>query len=168
MKSSPPGRNRGIKTYAKIEKESATDRSTAKPNISEEAKHKIRILVAEDNPVNQKVAQAMLKEMGLAADVVSDGQEAVDALQVIRYDLVLIDCHMPEMDGFEATRVIRRDGSKARRRKSGHSHHCHDGRRHARRQGEVYSGWNERIHCQAGSTEGAGENACQVAGNKKG
>jgi CheY-like chemotaxis protein len=113
LKSSPPGRNRGIKTYAKIEKESATDRSTAKPIISEKAKHKIRILVAEDNPVNQEVAQAMLKKMGRAADVVSDGQEAVDALQAIRYDLVLMDCHMPEMDGFEVTRVIRRDGSKA-------------------------------------------------------
>ena len=63
--------------------------------------------------MNQKVARAMLKKMGLAANVVANGQEAVDALQVILYDLVLMDCHMPEMDGFEATRVIRQDGSKA-------------------------------------------------------
>jgi CheY-like chemotaxis protein len=83
------------------------------PSISESAKRKIRILVAEDNPVNQKVAQAMLKKMGLRADVVANGQEAVNALQIIPYDLVLMDCQMPEMDGFEATRAIRQGGSKA-------------------------------------------------------
>jgi len=83
------------------------------PSISESAKRKIRILVAEDNPVNQKVAQAMLKKMGLRADVVANGQEAVNALQIIPYDLVLMDCQMPEMDGFEATRTIRQGGSKA-------------------------------------------------------
>jgi signal transduction histidine kinase/CheY-like chemotaxis protein len=80
--------------------------------ISESAKRKIRILVAEDNPVNQKVAQAMLKKMGLRADVVANGQEAVKVLQIIPYDLVLMDCQMPEMDGFEATRAIRQGGSK--------------------------------------------------------
>jgi PAS domain S-box-containing protein len=72
---------------------------------------RIRILVAEDNPVNQKVAVAMLKNMSLNADVVADGREAIAALQSIPYDLVLMDCHMPEMDGFEATRIIRHDGS---------------------------------------------------------
>ncbi len=101
------------KTLSKIRKESATDFTTKKPIISENAKHMIRILVAEDNPVNQKVAQAMLKKMGLGADVVANGLEAVDALQTNPYDLVLMDCHMPEMDGFEATRVIRQEGSKA-------------------------------------------------------
>ncbi len=55
----------------------------------------------------------MLKKMGLRADVVANGQEAVNALQVIPYDLVLMDCLMPEMDGFEATRTIRQGGSKA-------------------------------------------------------
>ena len=83
------------------------------PSISESAKSKIRILVAEDNPVNQKVAQAMLKKMGLRADVVANGQEAINALRIIPYDLVLMDCQMPEMDGFEATRTIRQGGSKA-------------------------------------------------------
>ncbi|MDD4447021.1 MAG: ATP-binding protein, partial [Methanothrix sp.] len=75
--------------------------------------NKIRILVAEDNPVNQKVAQCMLKKIGLRADVVANGKEAIHALQIIPYDLVLMDCQMPEMDGFEAARVIRQKGSKA-------------------------------------------------------
>jgi PAS domain S-box-containing protein len=98
---------------AKTEGEEAMERSVAKAAISEKDKHKIRILVVEDNPVNQKVAQAMLKKMGLRSDVVANGQEAVNALQTIPYDLVLMDCQMPEMDGFEATSVIRRQEAKA-------------------------------------------------------
>jgi signal transduction histidine kinase/CheY-like chemotaxis protein len=96
-----------------IDDEGAIDRSAAKPTISESVKRKIRILVAEDNPVNQKVAQALLRKMELQADVVANGQEAVKALQIIPYDLVLMDCQMPEMDGFEATCKIRQQGSKA-------------------------------------------------------
>jgi len=87
------------------------ERCAAVPTISENDKHKIRILVVEDNPVNQKVAQAMLRVMGLQADVVADGQEAVNALQMIPYDLVLMDCQMPVMDGFKATRCIRNEAS---------------------------------------------------------
>ena len=69
-----------------------------------------RILLAEDDAVNQMVVEEMLKTLGCVVDVVDDGEAACAAASATRYDLIFMDCHMPGTDGFEATRRIRDDG----------------------------------------------------------
>ena len=65
------------------------------------------VLVAEDNPINQRVAVALLEKLGCQAQAVATGREVLNALETVSYDVVLMDCQLPELDGFETTRAIR-------------------------------------------------------------
>ncbi len=74
-----------------------------------------RVLLVEDNTINQKVAQMMIRDLGYQVDVASNGTEALRALTAKTYDLIFMDCLMPEMDGFETTRRIRASGQQGMR-----------------------------------------------------
>ena len=77
-------------------------------SVAELQKKRVRILLAEDNSTNQKLALHIINKLGYRADAVSDGQEAVQAVKQTSYDLILMDIQMPEMDGYVATRTIRK------------------------------------------------------------
>jgi CheY-like chemotaxis protein len=86
-----------------------------RPATGHAARPSARILVVEDNAANLKVAVRMVERLGYRADVAANGREAVSALDSVRYDAVLMDCQMPEMDGYDATRKIRMNEPGGRR-----------------------------------------------------
>ncbi len=71
--------------------------------------HNARVLVVEDNSINQQVAREILKNTGIEVEVVDNGEQAIEAVRASHFDLVLMDLQMPRMDGFQATRIIRKD-----------------------------------------------------------
>lgn len=80
-----------------------------------EARKRLRILVADDQAVNRKLTMRQLEQLGFNVDTVANGREAVDACARSSYDLVFMDCHMPVLDGFQATREIRQQEGSGRR-----------------------------------------------------
>ncbi len=87
--------------------------SKKRGEVSQQPRENISILIVEDNPINQKVAEKVLERLGFSSDIASNGFEAVEKVQQKEYNLVLMDMEMPEMDGIEATEHIIKLGAKA-------------------------------------------------------
>ena len=104
----PVRRAQLLDVLATVSGNSATTQAAAAPEASADPSlAHARVLLVEDNRVNQLVAARMLKAFGIEAAVVSDGAQAVAAVQANTFDVVLMDCQMPELDGYDATRAIR-------------------------------------------------------------
>ena len=85
-----------------VKPESAHSQSEGDPSS-----RKLRVLLVEDNPINQKIASKLLAHMGYSVNIADNGQAALDSMKREPCDIILMDCQMPVMDGFTATRIIR-------------------------------------------------------------
>ncbi len=104
---SVPGEGSTFFFTAVFEKQGVKPAPRAAPVVEETERRRKRILAVEDDPINQTVLVAMIARLGHHADFVADGRQAIESLEATPYDLVLMDCEMPEMDGYQATAEIR-------------------------------------------------------------
>ncbi len=115
--SKPIGQTEFLSTIAKVTKrindKKQEHQHDEKKEISQNNNTDLKILLAEDNLINQKVMQKMLEKIHYSVNIVENGKEALNALQQQPYDIIFMDCQMPEMDGFETTKEIRKiEGKK--------------------------------------------------------